>query len=422
MSRPKLVLLNDDGKNEINVFIHGYGLTKEKFYNFAAQVNSLELRGRVYLLFWEHGSWSLPKHPVLIAQLVQHPIITGGFGLGFAIGKLIHFNHHQSRAENIGAYLLRHIAKIPNAREFPINLIGFSLGARVIHWALKTNSWANYKLRDVILLGGATNSQSGDWVDCTQEVNGTLYNIYSPNDQALRFKPGPEICVGRCPIPSRHPQIKNFKCSLAHKEYMPKLEWLFDQKFPNRRRSSAYRGWMHIICPWCKEDIRGIPYVPTHCQGCALDFVYHHRNSEYRYSREFPEPIGIDCPDCGDYTFPVQQTEEYECPKCESQIWFERHGNRITYQMECEECEGRGEIECGECNGSGYVECDDCEGDGKITCGYCKGDGCGHCEGSGVRACRQCVGDGKVECPDCQASATVQCSDCNGEGETTYTN
>lgn len=58
--------------------------------------------------------------------------------------------------------------------------------------------------------------------------------------------------------------------------------------------------------------------------------------------------------------------------------------------MQCDECDGEGEVvvDCEECNGDGVVECERCNGYGKLRCRECEGEGkvkkeCPECEGSG---------------------------------------
>ena len=46
--------------------------------------------------------------------------------------------------------------------------------------------------------------------------------------------------------------------------------------------------------------------------------------------------------------------------------------------IECEDCEGTGEIDCDECD-EGAVDCDECGGDGNQECDYCV-DGMKECD------------------------------------------
>ena len=59
-------------------------------------------------------------------------------------------NKAQELGKNFSYYTLNKI----DCRDTPINLIGFSLGARVIHFALLNNYFHEYNLNNVILLGG----------------------------------------------------------------------------------------------------------------------------------------------------------------------------------------------------------------------------------------------------------------------------
>ena len=88
-------------------------------------------------------------------------------------------------------------------------------------------------------------------------------------------------------------------------------------------------------------------------------------------------------------------------------ICFENH----PYDMECDECNGRGEFDCSYCGGSGSQHCGECDGDGEVengegnmeTCDWCDGDGsedCGDCGGSGTESCGACDGSGEVDGPD----------------------
>lgn len=424
MSNPKLILLNDDGEPEINIFIHGFGLTKSGCFNYAAKVNTLELRGRTYLLFWGSGSWSIPKpvvttfkilNDVRRVKVVPTEILSDiGVDALFTAGR---FLFYQNKAEQLGLYLKKHLAHIPNADTLPINLIGFSLGARVIHWALWGNSWSDYNINNVVLLGGATDSQSEDWLECLDEINGSIYNVYSTDDKILRAQRLQfEYPIGNYPIPHRHPKIKNYNCGLGHFDYSNNLEWIFDEILPKRKRSEEYYGWMTIECPWCEEEFLGNPYVPVQCPTCNLNFIYNHRDDEIEYSKEYPEPKGVDCPYCEQYTLPIQESTDYICIECDSIIPAVRKGNTVKYEIDCEECEGDGEVLCDKCDDEGLVKCEKCNGRGENECGYCGGFGCGHCDDTGKRDCNECEGDGTLVCSNCDEYGYVECEECNGEG------
>ena len=52
-----------------------------------------------------------------------------------------HFRAMLSPAQIVGGDLVRHVAAIPDARSRPINLIGHSLGAVVVHTTLLRQNW-----------------------------------------------------------------------------------------------------------------------------------------------------------------------------------------------------------------------------------------------------------------------------------------
>lgn len=97
------------------------------------------------------------------------------------------FKFFESKAEQLGRRLLVHLSKIPYAREYAINLIGYSLGARAIHYALAIHDWSRYRLQDVILLGGAADANDDDWPACAEKLRGKIYNAWSPIDHTLDY-------------------------------------------------------------------------------------------------------------------------------------------------------------------------------------------------------------------------------------------
>lgn len=90
------------------------------------------------------------------------------------------------------------------------------------------------------------------------------------------------------------------------------------------------------------------------------------------------------------------------------------HYDNFDYKnVECNECNGRGNESCDRCDGSGNEDCDSCDGNGIITCPECDGSG----EDSEGESCNTCDGDGEVMCPDCNGDGQTRCSYCDGDGE-----
>ncbi len=93
--------------------------------------------------------------------------------------------------EYAGKVLSRWLAR----QKKPVILMGHSLGARIIHHALVNLKNAqnimieeenSFIVQDVYLLGGAISSELKEWQKIEDTFSGTLYNIYSENDSALK--------------------------------------------------------------------------------------------------------------------------------------------------------------------------------------------------------------------------------------------
>ncbi len=100
--------------------------------------------------------------------------------------------------------------------------------------------------------------------------------------------------------------------------------------------------------------------------------------------------------------------------------------------LNCETCDGSGEITCSECEGSGVTsnECGNCDGSGEVRCEECNRGNieCDECSGTGSieddegdeKECEECSGSGETSCPDCN-SGWITCPDCDGDGSVTGT-
>jgi pimeloyl-ACP methyl ester carboxylesterase len=96
-------------------------------------------------------------------------------------------------------------------------LVGHSLGARVIYFtmrALARHGTTRPRIKEVHLLGGATDSSKKAWNGLEDTVSGRIYNYYSKNDLILKhlyqtaqlFNNTP---IGRQPIRHASPKIVN---------------------------------------------------------------------------------------------------------------------------------------------------------------------------------------------------------------------
>ena len=103
-SGAQLVKIHDDGQHEVTVVVHGLSLSSRypDFESLECCVNEAELRGRVYLFFWESGPWHK-------------------------------YFRCKSRADYLGIALYHSLSRVKGIGSLPITLIGYSLGARVLY-------------------------------------------------------------------------------------------------------------------------------------------------------------------------------------------------------------------------------------------------------------------------------------------------
>jgi hypothetical protein len=86
--------------------------------------------------------------------------------------------------------------------------------------------------------------------------------------------------------------------------------------------------------------------------------------------------------------------------------------------VECDYCDGNGEVSCESCGGDGEIECSDCDGSGQISCEDCEGEECSLCDGDEFIKCSDCDGDGSNTCRECYGDGRFECPECQGGGET----
>ena len=115
-----------------------------------------------------------------------------------------------ARAGQTGVLLADILARVRNQQFI---LIGHSLGARVIYYALQTlgTAWTgdHTKVIKTHLLGGAVQKKNTEkWALCAQAVEQGIYNYYSKNDRVLKYlyRTGNLFLsppIGLNPIPSK---------------------------------------------------------------------------------------------------------------------------------------------------------------------------------------------------------------------------
>ncbi|ROW07871.1 hypothetical protein VMCG_03665 [Cytospora schulzeri] len=98
------------------------------------------------------------------------------------------FNLAKNRSEKAGRILADAlINKVQGER--PVTLVGYSLGARVIYFCLKTlaERKAFGLVENVVFIGAPTPSNRNHWQMMRSVVAGKMFNVYSENDYILAF-------------------------------------------------------------------------------------------------------------------------------------------------------------------------------------------------------------------------------------------
>lgn len=398
--RPRLHLLQDDDEPFLTIFIHGYlaARTADDKFDQSWSISTLRLPGKVYLLRWPSGTWS-----------------------GFAKGGPLHFEKYQAHAEQIGRRLPGMIRKILGSPRHQVDLVGHSLGGRIIHSALLHGGWNGIRLRNVMLMAAKTpaHREEGAWDQALAPIGGRLFNLYSQKDGVLSLPVIDELCAGETQLRLGAKRVVNIHTGLGHSDYWDELPALFrHSKMPRYRPSKTNSAPAH--CPTCEMTLIVKPDQKTECPACRSRFRYSYQDWRPYYDREHPEPLELACPRCSEGPLIVQGSAEYFCPDCHegSKVW--RQGYRLTFEETCDACEGSGYFECDKCDGKAWVECKNCDGEGEIECGVCDGDGCGRCSG-GTRQCKRCEGEGKIPCRYCDEDGDRECTECGGHGMTRMT-
>jgi len=223
---PDIVLTDDC---TVNIYVHGYSAImnyadKEKI-SAAIRLNN---SSKSFLYMWSSGS--VAKKFLSLDQAVD-------LALGFNNKALLtlkktkelfdHFRENQLKAELLGQdTFFQELIKYKEAQgtsHFKINLIGHSLGARLICNALQKNRelTAQLRINNVILLGGAFPVKN-NWLELVAMLDGNIYNFYSKKDFVLIFKPDSEKSIGRygiVDISAPAHRIFNYPVSCLHWNY-----------------------------------------------------------------------------------------------------------------------------------------------------------------------------------------------------------
>lgn len=361
----KLELIYAGQEKENNIFIHGYNAisSRGQFDALVLKILKARPRGRVYLLYWKSGNWNQSPIVALAARVAKtganiarkgkaiNPIglaIDLGTMVVFEAGKYVFF---ERAADKLGGRLSRHLAPLVRAFPYPVNLIGHSLGARVVQNYLAEGCDGGVKVKDAVLLGGAAKRDSDEWYQCSRQVSGKVYNIHSPNDLILKIPPGKRVGQGRVDVSGQ--KFKNVRFPVGHLQYWDCLPEILEQVWTKRRQSKFP---IATQCPYgCNEKAWYILYghKNQNCPSCGggleveKDVVYASLDQD-----------AVVCP-CGkSEPIALGSDEIAYCYACRSEFTKTktRRVNYVRIERSCPACgtelsfsDGRGEYACPVC-------------------------------------------------------------------------
>ncbi|MDH4567196.1 DUF726 domain-containing protein [Pseudomonas sp. BN414] len=194
---------------EANIFIHGYsaGHSDEDKKLLLDKIPD-QLRNYTNIFaFWPSNHYlHFDKSSLWRLGTAGLTLVTGGpltyldLAGSFAKDRRSNFTDARSRAERMGAVLLEQLSEYLR-RDHPqvetINLIGHSLGGRVVISSLRTfTKRQQLAINDVLLMAAAVEVTAVEAQQMRGLLQGRLINAYSKADKALLLNWG-ETCLGR---------------------------------------------------------------------------------------------------------------------------------------------------------------------------------------------------------------------------------
>jgi GTP-binding protein EngB required for normal cell division/uncharacterized protein (DUF697 family) len=154
------------GSDEALIIVRGFrgegNFRKEIADYWMLSIREIGWRGSVYYLWWDASD-------------------PDNFNNILAVPK---WKKSKDRAKRVGTIYFKHLVE-KEVPEKSISLIGHSLGARVIYYALKECSSTTQEIKDVILLGGAIR-ENKDWQYVASNLSGRIFNLYNSKDPVLK--------------------------------------------------------------------------------------------------------------------------------------------------------------------------------------------------------------------------------------------
>lgn len=227
------------------MFVHGYrsAVSAADIAEARSRVARAGVVGDNYLLRWRSGRWAdsataaglRAAYRVGRVRYALSPwslLVDAGV---IGAHEALQFKRTERRAELVGQRMPPLLADVAQGR--PVNLVGHSLGARVVHHALGRGDLSGVTVGDVVLLAGAADLESPDWPECAKRVSGHIINVYSRKDRVLRITPDMRRRVGLRPLPSirvnGEEKVVNHLCEgYGHVQYWTRLPELLPSVWP----------------------------------------------------------------------------------------------------------------------------------------------------------------------------------------------
>ena len=224
--------------NYITIFISGF-LTEDKnsfaecFKNYSFKDNK---KSDYYFFLWP-SCGGIDSEKNIFDIIFQSISLINGIGCKF--------EEAYKNAEIAGKILSDIIGTNYSDAEIKINLVGHSLGARVVYKCLEYFS-ENYrdmktKINDVILLAGATTIDDNKLIKIANEfVKGRFVHCFNKNDRALFIsQPFSDSPIGLRKIKNDY-KIENYETDLGHTDYCCNLDFILCNVNEMRNESISF--------------------------------------------------------------------------------------------------------------------------------------------------------------------------------------
>ena len=217
----------EPNKNMVTIFISGFLTANKNSFAQGFKNYSFKANGKSDYYFYSWPSCASPDFDKNIFEIIEESINTlNGIGCNF------------EEAYNNAIIVGEILSDIIGSQKFfgaKINLVGHSLGCRVIYYCLKYFS-QNYKtltetINDVIFLAGATTINEYELRNIVEKfVGGRFIHCFNKNDSALFIsKPFSDSPIGLGEIWNYNSKIENYETDLEHTDYCCNLDKILEK-------------------------------------------------------------------------------------------------------------------------------------------------------------------------------------------------